>query len=60
MNLNTNSTTARIIFAAPRGRPTVPALPIARALIERGNTVRWYAGRKYADGSEPSARSTCP
>jgi UDP:flavonoid glycosyltransferase YjiC (YdhE family) len=24
-------------------------LPIVGALIERGHTVRWYAGRKYAD-----------
>ena len=50
MNVNTNSTTSRIIFATtPADGHTVPALPIARTLIERGHTVRWYAGRKYAD-----------
>lgn len=41
---------SRIIFATtPADGHTVPALPIARALVERGHTVRWYAGRKYAD-----------
>jgi len=41
---------ANIIFATtPADGHTVPALPIARALIDRGHTVRWYAGRKYAD-----------
>ena len=41
---------SRIIFATtPADGHTVPALPIARALIERGHSVRWYAGRKYAD-----------
>ncbi len=40
----------RIVFATtPADGHTVPALPIARALTERGHTVRWYAGRKYAD-----------
>lgn len=33
----------------PADGHTVPALPIVRALIERGHSVRWYAGRKYAD-----------
>ena len=41
---------SRIIFATtPADGHTVPALPIVRALIERGHSVRWYAGRKYAD-----------
>ncbi len=41
---------SRILFATtPADGHTVPALPIVRALVERGHTVRWYAGRKYAD-----------
>ena len=41
---------SRIVFATtPADGHTVPALPIARALIERGHSVRWYAGRKYAE-----------
>ena len=41
---------ARIVFATtPADGHTVPALPIARALIERGHSIRWYAGRTYAD-----------
>lgn len=43
-------TASRIIFATtPADGHTVPALPIARALIERGHSVRWYAGSRYAD-----------
>ncbi|MDL9947640.1 glycosyltransferase [Gordonia sp. ABSL11-1] len=43
-------TPARILFATtPADGHTVPALPIARALVERGHRVRWYAGSKYAD-----------
>ena len=41
---------SNILFATtPADGHTVPALPIARVLIERGHHVRWYAGRKYAD-----------
>lgn len=41
---------SRILFATtPADGHSVPALPIARALIERGHSVRWYAGRKYAE-----------
>lgn len=48
--MNTNDTASSILFATtPADGHTVPALPIARALIERGHRVRWYAGRKYAD-----------
>lgn len=44
---------SRIVFATtPADGHTVPALPIARALIERGHSVRWYAGRAYADRIE--------
>ena len=43
-------TTSSVLFATtPADGHTVPALPIARALVERGHRVRWYAGRKYAD-----------
>lgn len=46
MNANPHSTTASFIFATtPADGHTVPALPIARTLVERGHTVRWYAGR---------------
>ena len=38
------------VFATtPAVGHTVPALPIARALIERGHFVRWYAGAAFAD-----------
>ncbi len=41
---------ARYLFATvPADGHTLPALPIARALIERGHSVRWYAGAKYAE-----------
>lgn len=40
---------SRFLFATtPADGHTLPALPIARALIERGHTVRWYGGIKYA------------
>lgn len=48
--MTTHHTASRIIFATtPADGHTVPALPIARALIERGHSVRWYAGSRYAD-----------
>lgn len=48
--MTTNHSSANIVFATtPADGHTVPALPIARTLIERGHRVRWYAGRKYAD-----------
>lgn len=48
--MTTHDTAARVIFATtPADGHTVPALPIARALIERGHAVRWYTGSKYAD-----------
>ena len=41
---------SRIVFATtPADGHTIPALPIVRSLVERGHSVRWYAGRKYAD-----------
>ena len=41
---------SRFLFATtPADGHTLPALPIARALIERGHSVRWYTGAKYAE-----------
>jgi len=41
---------ARFLFATiPAVGHTVPALPIARALLERGHSVRWYTGVAFAD-----------
>lgn len=48
--MNPTAHPSRIVFATtPADGHTVPALSIARALIERGHGVRWYAGRKYAE-----------
>ncbi|MEX5633387.1 nucleotide disphospho-sugar-binding domain-containing protein [Parafrankia sp. FMc2] len=39
---------SRFLFATiPAVGHTVPALPIARALVERGHTVRWYTGAAF-------------
>ncbi len=40
---------AFLFATTPAAGPTLPALPIARALIERGHPVRWYAGAAFAD-----------
>lgn len=41
---------ARFLFATvPAVGHTVPALPVARALVERGHTVRWYTGVAFAE-----------
>ncbi|OHV34674.1 glycosyl transferase [Parafrankia colletiae] len=41
---------ARFLFATtPAVGHTAPAYPIARALVGRGHTVRWYAGSGFAD-----------
>ncbi len=41
---------SRFLFATvPADGHTLPALPVARALIERGHSVRWYAGIKYEE-----------
>ncbi|MBL7495429.1 glycosyl transferase [Frankia sp. CNm7] len=41
---------ARFLFATvPAVGHTLPALPIARALLERGHAVRWYGGVAFAD-----------
>lgn len=38
------------LFATvPAAGHTLPALPIAQALIDRGHRVRWYGGAAYAD-----------
>ncbi|WP_018635187.1 glycosyltransferase [Parafrankia elaeagni] len=41
---------SRFLFATiPAVGHTVPALPIARALVERGHTVRWYTGAAFEE-----------
>ncbi len=41
---------SRFLFATvPADGHTFPALPIAQALVDRGHSVRWYAGAAYAD-----------
>lgn len=41
---------SRFIFATvPQAGHTVPALPIARTLINRGHSVRWHTGAAFAD-----------
>lgn len=38
------------LFAtAPAAGHTLPALPIARTLIERGHAVRWYTGASFTE-----------
>jgi len=41
---------SRFVFATlPMTGHTVPALPIAKALVERGHSVRWHTGAAFAD-----------
>ncbi len=41
---------SRFLFATtPADGHTLPALPIARALIDRGHSIRWYTGVKHAE-----------
>ena len=41
---------SRFVFATvPMTGHTVPALPIARALVDRGHSVRWHTGAAFAD-----------
>ena len=41
---------SRFIFATvPATGHTLPALPIARALVDRGHSVRWLAGAAFAE-----------
>ena len=41
---------SRFVFATvPITGHTVPALPIAKALVDRGHSVRWHAGAAFAD-----------
>ena len=52
---------SRFLFATtPADGHTLPALPIARALIERGHSVRWYTGAKYAERIIGSRRGLRP
>jgi UDP:flavonoid glycosyltransferase YjiC (YdhE family) len=41
---------ASFLFATfPGAGHTYPALPVAKALLDRGHSVRWYAGAAYAE-----------
>jgi len=41
---------SRFVFATvPLAGHTVPGLPIARALVDRGHSVRWHTGAAFAD-----------
>ncbi len=41
---------SRFVFATvPITGHTVPALPIAKALVDRGHSVRWHTGAAFAD-----------
>lgn len=41
---------SRFIFATvPLAGHTLPAIPIARALVDRGHSVRWYSGAAFAE-----------
>jgi UDP:flavonoid glycosyltransferase YjiC (YdhE family) len=52
---------ARFLFATiPVPGHTNPALPIARALRQRGHEVRWYAGRKFRAAVEASGAQFLP
>jgi UDP:flavonoid glycosyltransferase YjiC (YdhE family) len=46
---------ARFLVATqPITRHVLPALPLARELIERGHGVRWYCGEKFKARIEPT------
>ncbi|MET0692290.1 MAG: glycosyltransferase [Propionibacteriaceae bacterium] len=52
---------SRFLFATmPAVGHTVPALPIAQALVERGHSVRWYAGVAFADQIAAVGATYCP
>ena len=49
MVVATRGTMSRFVFATmPLPGHTRPALPIARALVERSHSVRWLAGAAFA------------
>ena len=51
----------RFLFATiPAVGHTMPALPIAQNLVQRGHDVRWYAGAAFADAIEAIGARFCP
>lgn len=51
----------RFLFATiPAAGHTLPGLPIARTLVERGHDVRWYAGQAFADRIAAAGVRFCP
>ena len=52
---------SRFLFATiPAAGHTLPALPIALTLINRGHSVRWYAGAAFADRITAIGAAFCP
>jgi MGT family glycosyltransferase len=52
---------SRFLFATvPAVGHTVPALPIAKALIDRGHFVRWYTGVAFQDQITSIGATYCP
>jgi UDP:flavonoid glycosyltransferase YjiC (YdhE family) len=52
---------ARFLFATfPAAGHTNPGLPIARALVERGHEVTWYAGRGFRRAIEATGAAFAP
>jgi len=44
----------------PAAGHTLPALPIAQTLVQRGHDVRWYAGAAFGDRIEEIGARFCP
>lgn len=52
---------SRFLFATiPAVGHTLPGLPIAQALINRGHSVRWYTGAAFADRITVIGATFCP
>jgi MGT family glycosyltransferase len=52
---------ARFLFATlPVTGHVTPALPVAAALIARGNEVRWYTGRRFLNDVEATGATFVP
>jgi UDP:flavonoid glycosyltransferase YjiC (YdhE family) len=52
---------ARFLFATqPIGGHVLPALPIVHKLVERGNEVVWYAGKKFCSQIEATGAHFVP
>jgi MGT family glycosyltransferase len=49
-----------LIATFPAAGHVNPALPIARALVERGHAVMWYTGRRYRSAIEATGAEYAP